>query len=109
MLLTKTHLYLGLIASGFLALSLAVGNGILRLESLEIKGGCVCRRLEVRAPIQVHRGELFRGTQPCASGLAREGKMNPDAGQLMAFKSTLEWLLCGFFFVRENGTHFHVM
>jgi hypothetical protein len=38
-LLTKTHLYLGLIASGFLALSLAVGYGSPGLESLEMGDG----------------------------------------------------------------------
>lgn len=65
-------------------------------------GDWECRRLEFRAPIQVHRAALFRETHPCASGPARTGKMNLNAGQLMAFKSTLEWILCGFFFVGET-------
>jgi hypothetical protein len=60
--------------------------------------------VKFRAPRQVHRGALFGETQPCASGLARAGKMNLEAGQLMAFESTLEWILCGFFFVGEAAT-----
>lgn len=53
--------------------------------------------------MQVHRGALLQERHSCVhqDRLGQE-KRNLNADQPMAFKSTLEWILCGSFFVSET-------
>lgn len=81
-----------MIASGFLALSLAVGYGSPGLESLEMgvgggeQGVCMKKAGVQSSHAGAQRSAAPRETQLCASGLARAGKKEPECRSADGFQ-----------------------